>query len=315
MPVNATILPIASISIKGSGGPTTTVPVRTGNRGLGGERTAAGKRAILTAFRSSDGAGANPTIDGTIAVYGMDLANPVAGRPVGNAFATAQTPIAFPFLGDGTTKTFQTNIPYAAFSNNNWLVEMPGFTVTGTFSVTTAGVVSTSGGTAGVANQTKLGDVVIIGGFKGTITAYTDQDNFTITPAPAAAIAIGAKCYNVSVDRRFKTWITSGSIGSTNPELFTVTSGATIDGVACGLITFAIAPPLLAGPSTATTLATGAPIDIPCVYFGTVAEVLADGEHRFDRVGVRSRSVMWVVGTHASNLLSAARVYLEHAAD
>lgn len=312
MPVNSTIVPIASIAIKASGTSTTTVPVRTGERGLGGERTAAAKRAVLTVMRSQDGAGANPTIDGTIAVYGMDLANPVAGKPIGNAYATAPSAAAFPFLGDGTAKTFQTNIPYAAFSNNNWLVEMPGFTLSGTFAVDTAGVVT---GTSGVAGQSKLGDVVIIGGFKSTITAYTNENSFTITPAPAAAISAGAAGYNVSVDRRFKTWITSGSIGSTNPELFTVTSGATIDGVACALITFAVAPPKLAGPATATTLATGAPIDVPCVFFGTPVEVLADGEHRFDRVGVRSRSVMWAVGTHAANLLSAARVYLEHATD
>lgn len=313
MPVNSTIVPIASIAIKGSGTSTTTVPVRVGERGLGSERTAAAKRAVLTVMRSQDGAGTNPTIDGTIAVYGMDLANPNSGKPLGNSFATAQSAAAFPFLGDGTTKTFQTNIPYAAFSNNNWLVEMPGFTLSGTFAVATTGVVT---GTSGVANQSKLGDVVIIGGFKSTITAYTDQDNFTITPAPPAAISAGAVGYNVSVDRRFKTYIASGSLGTTNPELFTVTSGATIDGVACALISFAIAPPKLAGPSISPfTLATGAPIDIPCVYFGTVSEVLADGEHRFDRVGVRSRSVMWAVGTHASNLLSAARVYLEHAAE
>jgi hypothetical protein len=311
MPINATIVPIASFAIGTAN--LTSVPVRTGERGLGGERTSAGKRAVLTIMRSQDGVGANPTIDGTIAVYGMDIANPVAGRPVGNAFATALTPIAYPFLGDGTTKTFQTNIPYAAFSNNNWLVEMPGFTVTGTFSVTTAGVVATAGGTAGVANQTKLGDVVIIGGFKSTITAYTDQDNFTITPAPAAAISIGAACYNVSVDRRFKTYI--ASVGTTNPELFTVTSGATIDGAACGLITFAIAPPKLVGPSTTSTYVTGTPVDVPCVYFGTVTEIKPALEYRFDRSGIRSRAVMWATGTAVGSALSAARVYLEHGAD
>ena len=311
MPINSTVIPLASFAIGVAD--LTSVPIRTDERGLGGERTSAGKRAVLTIFRSTDGAGTNPTIDGTIAVYGMDVGNPQDGRPLGNAYATAQTPITFPFIGDGTTKTVQTNIPYVAFSNNNWLVEMPGFTLTATFAVAVTGICT---GTSGVANQAKLGDVVVIGGFRSTITSYTSADNFTITPAPGKAISAGAKGYNVSLDRRFKTWITDGSISNTNPELFTVTSGATIDGVACGLITFAIAPPKLIGPSTATDyLVTGVSADIPCVYFGVPTEIKPALEYRFDRSGIRSRSVMWVNGANVGSALSAARVYLEHGAD
>ena len=307
MPLNATLIPIASFDIGVAN--ITSVPVRVGSRGLGGERTAAGKRTTLTIYRSQDGAGTNPTLDGTIAVYGMDLSNPNAGPSNGNAFA-ATTPSAYVFMGDGTTVAFQTNIPYVAFSNNNWLVEMPGFKLSGTFAVTTAGVVS---GTSGVAAQAKLGDKVMIGGFVSTITAYTDQDNFTITPAPAATIAALAVGYNLSIDRRFKTY--AASVGSTNPELFIVTSGATVNGVACGLITFAVAPPKLISLPAATTPLGGVSVDVPCIYFGTPTEIKATAEYRFDRSGIRTRSVMWAVGTVAANKLSAARVYLEHAAD
>ena len=308
MPVNATVIDLASFAI--GTGDLTSVPIRTNERGLGGERTSAGKRAVLTIMRSTDGAGANPTIDGTIAVYGLDVPNPFAQKPIGNAYATAQTPIAFPFIGDGTTVAFQTNIPFVSFSNNNWLVEMPGFKLSGTFAVAITGVVT---GTSGVAAQSKLGDVVIIGGFRSTITSFTSQDNFTITPAPTVAIAGGAVGYNVSRDRRFKTY--ASSVGSTNPELYIVTSGATIDGVACGLITFAIAPPKLIGPSTASTLATGVSADVPCVYYGVPTEIKPALEYRFDRSGIRSRSVMWVNGANVGSALSAARVYLEHAAE
>lgn len=311
MPVNATILPLANFAF-GTTSPTNPLPpVRTGERGLGSERTAAGKRAVLTIARQTNGAGANPVVTGTVAVWGADLPNPVAGTPLGNAYASSVSPASFTFIGDGSTATVQTDIPYVAFSNNNFICETQAFKISGTFAVATTGVAT---GTSGVASQTKLGDQIIIGGFPTFITAYTDQDTFTVTPAPGVAITAGAVAINVSADRRMKTH--AGTIGSTNPELFNITSGATINGVACALVTFAIAPAKNVGPSTASTYVTGGPVAPNCIYFVTPKQIKAAASFgTFDRSGVRAYSAMWVVPAAVTSELCATSVTLEHAAD
>ena len=314
MPVNKATVQIANFAF-GTASPTNPLaPVRCDDRGVGSQRTSAGKRAALTIARQTNGAGANPVVTGTVAVWGADVAQPNAGRPIGNSYATAQAAIQYPFLGDASATTFQTNIPYAAFSNYNWILEMPAFKVTGTFSVSTAGVVSTSGGTAGVASQTKLGDTVTISNstqiLVTTITAYTDQDNFTVSPAPGATMAIGCVMVNTSIDRKVKTH--AGTIGSTNPELFNISSGATIDGTACALVTFAIAPPRFAGPASGTNyLVTGNPIEPGCVYFVAPTQIKAAAAYGvMDYSTVRTYSHMWAVPLAVASELCATGIYL-----
>jgi len=298
----------------------TNAPQRVDDRGVGSERTSAGKRGKLTITRygaTDNGTGGIPVTDGTIAVYGMDLAQSNAGRPLGNSYATAQSAIQFPFLGDASATTFQTNIPYVApnatYNGYNWIVEMAAFKISGTFAVATTGVVT---GTSGVANQTKLGDTVQFSNstqiLVTTITAYTDENTFTVSPAPGVAMAGGTVAINTAADRRIKKYIASGSIGSTNPELFTVTSGATVDGVAMALITFAVAPPKNVGPASGTNyLTTGQPINPNCVYFGTPVEIKPTGTYDYDISGVRCSTVMWTVQTLTNSKLAGARIYLE----
>lgn len=308
MPLNATVVKLASIARQTTGTSYLTTPVRSGERGIGGERTSAAKRAVLTIARQVDAA-AGTAVEGTIAVWGADLPHPYMGAPLGNAFAAAATSVMNQIVGDGTTTAFQTDIPFAAFSNNNWIVETPGFKLSGTMAVSTAGAVT--GSSTAFDTQTKVGDVIVISGQTFTVATVTSATAITVTPAPSAAIGAGATGINISKDRRYKTWITSGSIGSTNPELFTVTD----PGSGLALITFAVAPPKMAGPSTATTLATGAPIDVGAVYKVTPVEVKTAGSYQFDRSGIRSRTVMWVLGTQASNNLSATDVSVEHGTD
>lgn len=302
----------------------TNAPQRVDDRGVGSERTSAGKRGKLTITRygaTDNGTGGIPVTDGTVAVYGMDLAQPNAGRPLGNSYATAQAAIQFPFIGDGSATTFQTNIPFvtptAIYNGYNWIVEMAAFKVSGTFAVATTGVVT---GTSGVAGQTKLGDTLIFSDLTSdpdrtlttTITAYTDENTFTVSPAPGLALVGGSTLINTSADRRIKKYIAIGSIGSTNPELYSVSSGATIDGVACALITFAIAPPKNVGPASGTNyLVTGQPINPNCVYFGTPVEIKPTGTYDYDISGVRCSTVMWTVQTLTNAKLAGARIYLE----
>lgn len=314
MPVNKATVQIANFAFTTASPTNPLAPVRCDERGVGSQRTSAGKRAALTIARQTNGAGANPVVTGTVAVWGADVGQPNTGRPLGNSYATAQTPISYPFLGDASATTFQTSIPYAAFSNYNWILEMDQFKVTGTFSVSTAGVVSTSGGTAGVASQTKLGDTLIISNstqvLVTTITAYTDQDNFTVTPAPGATMAIGSVMVNTSVDRKVKTH--AATIGSTNPELFNISSGATVDGVACALITFAIAPPRNFGPASGTNyLVTGQPLSPNCLYFVAPTQIKAAATYGvMDYSTIRTYSHVWAVPLAVSSELCATGVYL-----
>lgn len=311
MPVNKATVQIANFAF-GTASPTNPLaPVRCDDRGVGGQRTSAGKRAALTIARQTNGAGANPVVTGTVAVWGADVAQPNSGRPIGNSYATAQTPIQYPFLGDASVTTFQTNIPYAAFSNYNWILEMAAFKISGTFAVATTGVVT---GTSGVASQTKLGDTVQFSNstqiLVTTITAYTDENTFTVSPAPGVAMAGGTVAINTSIDRVVKTH--AGTIGSTNPELFNISSGATVDGVAMALITFAIAPPKNVGPASGTNyLTTGQPINPNCVYFVAPTQIKAAAAYGvMDYSTVRTYSHMWAVPLAVASELCATGIYL-----
>jgi hypothetical protein len=90
MPLNAQPVPIANFTALAVTAMTT--PVLTGELGVGGrirglgagsERTRGGRRAKLVINR--------PSGDGAIAVYGADLGDALMGKPLGNAYATAQT--------------------------------------------------------------------------------------------------------------------------------------------------------------------------------------------------------------------------------
>jgi len=297
----------------------THAPQRVDDRGVGSERTSAGKRGKLTITRygaTDNGTGGIPVAEGTIAVYGMDLAQPNAGRPLGNSYATAQSAIQFPFLGDASATTFQTNIPYVApnatYNGYNWIVEMAAFKLTGTFAVTTAGAVT---GTSSVSAEFKVGDTIQLSTstqiLVTTVLTKASGTVFTVSPAPGTAMT-GAVGINTAADRRIKTYIDSGSLSTTDPELYSVTSGATIDGVACALISFAVAPPKNVGPASGTNyLTTGQPINPNCVYFGTPTEIKPAGTYDYDVSGVRCSTVMWTVQALTNSKLTGVRIYLE----
>lgn len=90
MPVNAvpvTILDTATLAATSMSTPVLTGDLGKGawvrGVGSGSERTRAGKQALLNVMR--------PAADGTIGVYGVDLPDALSGKPLGNAFATAQS--------------------------------------------------------------------------------------------------------------------------------------------------------------------------------------------------------------------------------
>jgi hypothetical protein len=282
--LNAVVAKIASLI----GIVATTVystPIRVDDRGVGSERLGANKRVVLNIQRVNAN---KDVLTSTIRVLGANLPNPRTGVPLGNAYASSTTPTSAEIVGDGTSTTFQTTIPYAAFSGYNWIVEVPSFKLTGTFTITAAGVITGSG--SALDTETKVGDTVIIGGQAGTITAVSSATAATWdTRVAVAALAVG---YNTARDRRIKTY--NASVG-TNPEYFTVTD---VGGYA--LITFGVAPPKANyAPSAGIVTPAGAGnTDYAAVYFVTPVELLADGVNAFVMAGIVSKTVLWTqVGT------------------
>lgn len=299
MPLNAINVPIAEIDPSASvTAAVTTKPVRTDERGIGSERFGAGKRVILATTRGAKGvAGTMADTLGTIQVYGADLpsAFAVPGNPVlGNAFASATTPTLQMFSGTGVATTFQTNIPYAAFSNYNWIVETLSRKLVGTFTVT-AGVIAGSSTTLNTAGVNVIaGDVLVIGGQTVTVVSVTSDTVATVTPA--VTVTAGAVGYQLSQRDRVKAY-------NVSPTLSTHYGVTNVGGF--GLITFGVAPP------DAGTSYGGQNTNI-AVYLVTPVQVMADGSHRSDRVGIRGRTCLWTIYTgDGGDDFDYARVWLE----
>lgn len=115
--INTSILSIADFATAAT--KIATKPVAVGDLGIGAfkrgigsgnERLRSGKKAILDIrrFAASD-ATTEDTIDGTIGVWGVNLPCPLAGKPLGNAFATAATPTAAVFKAVAQAKNASTN--------------------------------------------------------------------------------------------------------------------------------------------------------------------------------------------------------------
>lgn len=87
--------------------------------GDGSERIASGRPCILEINRDRDGA--SGALDGTVGVWGVNLPHPDGGS------STAAV-----FRGDGATVNFEpplATMPYAAFSNYNWIVIQDGVVI------------------------------------------------------------------------------------------------------------------------------------------------------------------------------------------
>lgn len=306
MPVNAVgLVEIADLAPSAAQtAATTSVPVRIDDRGVGDQRLGAGKRAILNVLRGRKGvAGTMADTLGTIAVWGADLANPLSQTPLGNAFAASVAPTSQVFSGDGSTVAFQTNIAYAAFSNYNWIVETAARKLVGTVTVV-AGVVtgsSTTFNTAGV--KILVGDVLMLGGLLCTVTAVTTDTAAVVTPA--IDVTAGGLAYQLSQRDRLKTYAAS-------PTLSTHYGVTNVGGYA--LITFGVAPPTEKINSVAINGGFGPQGPGIAVYFVTPVQILADGAHADERVGVRGRTAMWTIATgDGGDDFDATRVTVEAA--
>ena len=295
MPLNATALTIATIAGAAAGAvAASSTPVRVDERGIGSERFGGGKRALLTVDRP-DGVAATGIV-GTIAVWGADLPaglGSITGNVLGNAFASSTAPSSALLAGDGATLQFQTDIAFAAVSNNNWIVETNSFKLTGTVAVA-AGVVTGTG--TNFDPEIEVGDQLMLGGKLCVVTARTSDTAAVVSPA--ITVSAGAVGYSLAQNKFVKTYAAVPS----GPQQFAVTD---VGGFA--RIDFAVAPPS-AGASASTA---GANVSNIAVYKVTPVEVLAAGVHRSVRTGVRSRTVLWVANTAPGAAVTAARVGLE----
>lgn len=303
MPVNASNVEIANIAPSASvTAAVTTVPVRIDERGLGSQRLGAGKRCLLSILRGRKGvAGTMADTLGTLAVYGANLPNPLSQVPLGNAFASSVAPTSQVFAGDGSTLTFQTTIAYAAFSNYNWIVETASRKLVGTFTVT-AGVIAGSSTTLNTAGVAVLpGDALMIGGQLCVVDTVTSDTVASVLPA--ITVTAGAVGYQLSQRDRIKTY-------NASPTLSTEYSVTNVGGYA--LITFAVAPPTEKINSVAINGGFGPQGPGIAVYLVTPVQILADGAHADERVGVTGRTAMWTVyDGDAGDDMDAARVTVE----
>ncbi len=304
MPLNSVgLVEIANIAPTASAtAAVTTKPVRIDDRGVGDQRLGAGKRVRLNILRGRKGAAATMADTlGTLAVYGVNLPNPLSQVPLGNAFAASVAPTSQVFAGDGSAVTFQTNIPYVAWANYNWIVETVSRKLVGTFTVT-AGVIAGSSTTLNTAGVNILeGDVLVIGGQVVTVVSVTSDTVALVTPA--VTVTAGAIGYQLSQRDRIKTYAAS-------PTLSTEYSVTDVGGYA--LITFAVAPPTEKVNAVAINGGFGAQGPGIAVYYGAVTQILADGMHADERVGVMGRTAMWTVyDGDANDDMDAARVTVE----
>lgn len=139
--------PLAILSLVGAIGavntPSTPVTIGETGRGAfrrgvgsGSEQTSSTKRSVLHVARSSATGGA---VAGTISIWGVDLPDPLAGKPLGNAFAAplSETVQAFQALPntDGSASALvgqpqlDTILPFVTFANYNWIVVKNGVIV------------------------------------------------------------------------------------------------------------------------------------------------------------------------------------------
>ena len=145
MGLNQTIVPVADVTGTTAANQN-TLPVRVDARGAGSERTAGAKRALLTVLRTDSGGAA---VVGNITVRGIDLPSHVGSKPLGNAFATAQTEDVEEQVLAAAQVNVDTQFTYADFAANNWMVEVVGETAF-------REVLATAGSPSGT--QTKVAD-------------------------------------------------------------------------------------------------------------------------------------------------------------
>lgn len=334
MPVNASIVPLlksARLTSLGTSYVKKFLPVRLGERGLGGERTSAGKRAILQVARDRDGT--TGALDGTVSVYGADIPNVWTGRPLGNVFAVAAVatsvrPQALPFFGDGTTVAFTTDIDLAAadlaaaiagttdkilVSIPKWRIAVDSTLAALTATMTAAGVITTSGAfdTGLKGGVLAAGDTLELAG-QALVVVSASGSTINVTGA-VAAVTVGAPLYVTSKARQF-FYVAATGAGVASDEVEATVSNSKL------VLTFKVAP-ALSGPNAsaapaANTARGGVAVDPATVYLVTPTQIMADGAHSFERLGFRSRSVAWVIGTAtAGGALSASQVSVEHAAE
>jgi hypothetical protein len=278
-----------------------TRPIRTGERGPGSERTAAAKQALLTIMRTDS---APAAITGNLGLYGADLANPVGGRPLGNAFATAEVPNAQAFTPNGTDTQFQSQIPFAAIvapaANADWfLAETAAFRLTGT--VALSGVTLTGTGTA-FDTELAVGDTITIAGALFTIaTVASATAATTVESGTAAALSVAL---NTTDRRRFKLF--SGAAAS-GPEQFTITN---VGGFA--RFDFAVAPPTGIPSLYGTAGIPGASPQGLNVYRVSLTEVLSQAPRLAEQNRIRSRSVLFAFLSAAQAATSRTFVSLNH---
>jgi len=192
------------------------------------------------------------------------------------------------------------------------MVELPAFKLSGTYTVTAAGAITGSSSSFQTRGEIAVGDTVVIGGVAGTITAVTTDTDATWDAR--TAVGAGATGVNTSVSRRFKTVFAAGGGTASHPEHVEATvSNSKL------VLTFKVAPPAF-GPSAsaapAAMTARGAmPLDIGAAYLVTPVEVMSAGAHISERVGVRSRSVMFTQFSGVQTAANRTTVTVEHSAE
>jgi hypothetical protein len=132
-------------------------------------------------------------VTGAVTIYGANASDPNGNPNQQNS----GVPLAQEFKGDGVTTAFQTNIPYVAFSNYNWICESSKYVLTGTVTVTAASNVVTGSGTGFLA-AVNVGDTILVNSEFQTVlfivsdTVLWTENNFASAAAGVAIYTIGA---------------------------------------------------------------------------------------------------------------------------
>ena len=170
----------------------TTRPKQVGNGNARGDQRSGAKRpALLNVRRQYDGpsAGAAGLVEGTIQVF-TALLGMLSGTRADLPQTTDQA------RADGVQTSFQTGIPYVAFSNNNWLVRKKSdrpVAITGTVTKVAASTAVVGAGTA-FTTEVVAGQTILIGGEYRIVSSITDNTHLTVSLAFVSAAA-GATAY------------------------------------------------------------------------------------------------------------------------
>ncbi len=243
---------------------------RPGGSRFGDQRMAPARPCRLIMQRDRDGA--NGALNGTVQLWGANLKNP--------DMENATAPTSAVLRGDGVAVNYETDIAHLALGNNTTIVLVfrnDLVAKTGTATVVAGQPLVTGAGTSFLA-EAKEGDTIKINGESFSVVSVT-SDTLLVVDGNFVAAAAGATI-----------------TGSADPVITPTTNYTIANNGGKTRVTF----------GAAATAPAGSRVEVHRVV---PIQVMADGAHPMENVGIKAMTVLWLQATGAT--ISSTDVTLE----